>query len=53
MKYVAPLVSAILASVLSADAHTTIWSVWVNGVDQGTGNGIRRPAFNGAMSEEG
>ncbi|TDL24173.1 hypothetical protein BD410DRAFT_767332 [Rickenella mellea] len=31
----------------SVRAHTTVWSVWVNGVDQGSGKGIRHPAYNG------
>jgi len=36
-----------------ANAHTYVWSVWVNGVDQGTGNGVRLPAYNGPMSDGG
>jgi cellulase len=42
--------AAVLSSsvhFLCASAHTYVWSVWVNGVDQGTGNGIRLPAYNG------
>lgn len=35
---------------LTASAHTYVWSVWVNGVDQGSGNGIRLPAYNGPMA---
>ncbi|KAG8937210.1 hypothetical protein FRC02_003885 [Tulasnella sp. 418] len=31
----------------SANAHTRVWSVWVNGVDQGTGVAIRDPLYNG------
>ncbi|KAJ3047548.1 hypothetical protein HK097_011443 [Rhizophlyctis rosea] len=31
----------------AASAHTLVRSVYVNGVDQGTGYGIRPPAFNG------
>ncbi|KAM7193327.1 endoglucanase B [Rhypophila sp. PSN 637] len=39
---------AVLASSLSlATAHTYIWGVFVNGVDQGTFRGIRTPAYNG------
>ncbi|KAK3342113.1 endoglucanase B [Lasiosphaeria hispida] len=36
-----------LANVELVQAHTFIWGVWVNGVDQGTGRGIRAPAYNG------
>ncbi|TFK62753.1 hypothetical protein BDN72DRAFT_776722 [Pluteus cervinus] len=32
---------------ISANAHTFVHSVWVNGVDQGTGIGIRQPAYIG------
>ncbi|EIN11131.1 hypothetical protein PUNSTDRAFT_142953 [Punctularia strigosozonata HHB-11173 SS5] len=35
-----------LALAAVACAHTTIWSVWVNGVDQSSGVGIRLPAYN-------
>ncbi|KIJ64230.1 carbohydrate-binding module family 1 protein [Hydnomerulius pinastri MD-312] len=38
---------SILALAIGANAHTYVWSVWVNGVDQGTGNGIRMPGYNG------
>ncbi|KAF1960331.1 endoglucanase B [Byssothecium circinans] len=41
--------SLLLLSLLSgsAYAHTYIWGVFVNGVDQGTFRGIRTPAYNG------
>ncbi|KAK0749073.1 glycoside hydrolase [Schizothecium vesticola] len=39
---------AALANVKLVSAHTFIWGVWVNGVDQGTNVGIRSPAYNGA-----
>ena len=39
--------------VLCVHAHTNVWSVWVNGVDQGTGNGIRQAAFNGPLKGPG
>ncbi|KDQ50379.1 glycoside hydrolase family 61 protein [Jaapia argillacea MUCL 33604] len=34
----------------SVNAHTYVWSVWLNGVDQGSGVGIRKPAYNGPPS---
>ncbi|KAF8649571.1 hypothetical protein AX16_005733 [Volvariella volvacea WC 439] len=34
-------------------AHTFVWSVWVNGVDQGTGFGIREPAYIGPPLHNG
>lgn len=44
--------SALVATLAAvpANAHTFVWSVWVNGVDQGSGNGIRHPAYNGPPS---
>ncbi|KAK4445394.1 endoglucanase B [Podospora aff. communis PSN243] len=36
-----------LANVELIQAHTFIWGVYVNGVDQGLFNGIRIPAYNG------
>ncbi|KAF2793566.1 lytic polysaccharide monooxygenase [Melanomma pulvis-pyrius CBS 109.77] len=36
-----------------AHAHTFIWGVFVNGVDQGLFKGIRTPAFNGAPNGGG
>ncbi|KDQ21541.1 glycoside hydrolase family 61 protein [Botryobasidium botryosum FD-172 SS1] len=45
MKYLSFV--AIASLISSAHAHTYVWSVWVNGVDQGTGVGIREPAYNG------
>jgi hypothetical protein len=36
-----------------AAAHTFIWGVYVNGVDQGTFNSIRVPAYNGAPGKGG
>jgi hypothetical protein len=41
------------AFALRAIAHTNVWSVWVNGIDQGTGNGIRQAAFNGPLKGPG
>ncbi|KAK4647025.1 uncharacterized protein QC761_121900 [Podospora bellae-mahoneyi] len=36
-----------VSNVGVAQAHVFIWGVFVNGVDQGTFNGIRTPAYNG------
>ncbi|EAT87832.2 hypothetical protein SNOG_05441 [Parastagonospora nodorum SN15] len=49
---------AIAVSLLAcqAAAHTFIWAmqgVYVNGIDQGTGKGIRTPAYNGAPGKGG
>ncbi|KAH3948519.1 hypothetical protein HBH53_096810 [Parastagonospora nodorum] len=46
---------AIAVSLLAcqAAAHTFIWGVYVNGIDQGTGKGIRTPAYNGAPGKGG
>ncbi|KAF9531732.1 glycoside hydrolase family 61 protein [Crepidotus variabilis] len=44
----------VLASVLStALAHTRVWSIWVNGVDQGDGKGvyIRSPPTNNPVKD--
>ena len=43
------LSTAFVALGLSSfvSAHTYVWSVWVNGVDQGSGVAIREPAYNG------
>ncbi|KAF9531733.1 glycosyl hydrolase family 61-domain-containing protein [Crepidotus variabilis] len=44
----------VLASVLStALAHTRVWSVWINGVDQGDGKGqyIRSPPTNNPVKD--
>ncbi|KAJ3476621.1 hypothetical protein NLI96_g11037 [Meripilus lineatus] len=43
------LLVAFIALGLSkyVSAHTYVWSVWVNGVDQGSGVAIREPAYNG------
>lgn len=42
------LVAAVaLTNIELALAHTFIWGVWVNGVDQGTFRGSRVPAYNG------
>ncbi|KAF2836998.1 lytic polysaccharide monooxygenase [Patellaria atrata CBS 101060] len=43
--------SIALAALLQSSqvaAHTFIWGVFLNGVDQGSFRGIRTPAFNGA-----
>ncbi|OAL48804.1 endoglucanase B [Pyrenochaeta sp. DS3sAY3a] len=45
------LLLSLLAS--QAYAHTFIWGVYVNGVDQGTFKGIRIPAYNGAPGKGG
>ncbi|KAH9881197.1 hypothetical protein J1614_001692 [Plenodomus biglobosus] len=47
--------SALIASlaVSQAYAHTFIWGVYVNGVDQGTFKGIRIPAYNGQHGKGG
>ena len=45
-----PLLVSLSSYFDSASAHTYVWSVWVNGVDQGSGNGIRLPAYNGPMA---
>ncbi|KAG8945697.1 hypothetical protein FRC04_000556 [Tulasnella sp. 424] len=45
MKSLAIAVVGLLAA--SADAHTRVWSVYVNGVDQGTGVGVRDPIPEG------
>ncbi|KAH7125287.1 endoglucanase B [Dendryphion nanum] len=37
----------LVAASSVVDAHTFIWGVFVNGVDQGTFKGIRIPAYNG------
>ncbi|KAK4182466.1 family 61 putative glycoside hydrolase [Podospora australis] len=39
--------AVVAGSVHLAQAHVFIWGVFVNGVDQGTFNGIRTPAYNG------
>ncbi|OAK96061.1 endoglucanase B [Phaeosphaeriaceae sp. SRC1lsM3a] len=36
-----------------AAAHTFIWGVYVNGVDQGTSKGIRTPAYNNGPGKAG
>ncbi|PSN67181.1 endoglucanase B [Corynespora cassiicola Philippines] len=47
--------SALMLSLFSgqACAHTFIWGIYVNGVDQGTFKGIRTPAYNGAPGQGG
>ncbi|THH01982.1 hypothetical protein EW026_g815 [Hermanssonia centrifuga] len=45
MKFAIPFV-VLVSAVKSVHSHTTVWSVWVNGVDQGSGVGIREPAYN-------
>lgn len=47
MRATASSISLLSLLAVSANAHTYVWSVWVNGVDQGSGNGIRHPAYNG------
>lgn len=51
MKYSAALVAAALAGV--AQAHTRVYSAWVNGVDQGDGRSvyIRSPATNDPVKD--
>ncbi|KAF2035320.1 endoglucanase B [Setomelanomma holmii] len=46
---------AIALSLLAsqAAAHTFIWGVYVNGVDQGTFKSVRIPAYNGAPGKGG
>ncbi|KAF2262284.1 endoglucanase B [Lojkania enalia] len=47
--------AAILLSLLQGQvrAHTFIWGVFVNGVDQGLFKGVRIPAYNGAPGAGG
>ncbi|KAL6707188.1 hypothetical protein ACN47E_004735 [Coniothyrium glycines] len=47
--------SALLLSLLAGQtcAHTFIWGVFVNGVDQGTFKGVRIPAYNGQNGKGG
>ncbi|EMD97722.1 glycoside hydrolase family 61 protein [Bipolaris maydis ATCC 48331] len=45
------LILSLLAS--QACAHTFIWGVFVNGVDQGTFTGIRIPGYNGQNGKGG
>ncbi|KAI4919520.1 hypothetical protein J4E90_001655 [Alternaria incomplexa] len=47
--------SALLISLLAgqAYAHTFIWGVFVNGIDQGTFKGVRIPAYNGQNGKGG
>ncbi|KAF2013686.1 lytic polysaccharide monooxygenase [Aaosphaeria arxii CBS 175.79] len=47
--------SALILALLQgqAFAHTFIWGVFVNGVDQGSFKGIRIPAYNGAPGQGG
>ncbi|EOA81141.1 hypothetical protein ACJQWK_07617 [Exserohilum turcicum] len=47
--------TALLLSLLAGQtcAHTFIWGVFVNGVDQGTFKGIRIPAYNGQNGRGG
>ncbi|ORY08955.1 endoglucanase B [Clohesyomyces aquaticus] len=49
------LLSLVVSSFLvgQAHAHTFIWGVFVNGVDQGLNRGIRTPAYNGAPGQGG
>jgi cellulase len=53
MKYSGFLASAAMASM--ASAHTTIWNIWVNDVDQGVGNTaggyIRYPPNNNPVKD--
>ncbi|KAE8822360.1 hypothetical protein HRS9139_10381 [Pyrenophora teres f. teres] len=48
-------ISALLLSLLAGQtcAHTFIWGVFVNGIDQGTFRGIRIPAYNGPSGRGG
>ena len=39
--------SALLFLATSSSAHTIFQNLWVNGVDQGRGVGIRVPNYNG------
>ncbi|KAF1839309.1 endoglucanase B [Decorospora gaudefroyi] len=47
--------TTLLLSLLAtqASAHTFIWGVFVNGIDQGTSYGIRTPAYNAAARKGG
>ncbi|KAI2479051.1 Glycoside hydrolase family 61 protein [Pyrenophora tritici-repentis] len=47
--------TALLLSLLAGQtcAHTFIWGVFVNGIDQGTFRGIRIPAYNGPFGRGG
>lgn len=52
MKFSATLV-ALAAFVSTVAAHTTVWGVWVNGVDQGDGRDqyIRSPPNNNPVKD--
>lgn len=47
------IVVALVSLVASAVAHTTVWGVWVNGVDQGDGRNVyvRSPPNNNPVKD--
>ncbi|KAG8928754.1 hypothetical protein FRC03_005559 [Tulasnella sp. 419] len=44
-------IAIIVASVASANAHTIMQKLWVNGVDQGYLKGIRYPTYDGPITD--
>jgi cellulase len=52
MRFLA-LAAVVATLVVKASAHTRVWSVWINGSDQGAGAGsyIRQPPTNSPIKD--